>query len=662
MKKAIILTLTLALFCFSASPLLAQDQTTQQAQQQPSAEELEKQKAEREKNAYRLLEQVIDEAQSLRLVENRVRVQINAADMLWDQNQGRARSLFATAAEGVAELGRTQPTNNNRRNQSGIELNGIAFQGNIGPPNMRMYQLRQELVMTAARHDAGLAYQLLASTKPPASMQPTTDARGPRAQLLSDDNLEQQLLGRIAALDPKLAAQNADQMMDKGQFPTSIPQVIDQLYKQDADAAEKLADRTVKKIQAANILAKPEAANLIQALLNAGPRPTDNKSAANAPTPRWLPVLGQSTYVDLLSTVVDAALKATPATQSNNQRVNVPVRRGGTGSGNNNQQPLTDAQIEQNNARRLLAGLQQTMPMIDQYLPSKASLVRQKMTELGVSNNTAMNMAQTFSALQGNPTSEALVQAASTAPQQMQTRLYQQAAYKALEEGDTDRARQIANDHLQSNARDAVMQRIDFRELAKKAEGARLDEIRQSVARLQTDSEKIDLLIQVAGDTQKDNPKLAIQVLDEAKQLVNRRATSYENFEQQLKVAHAFASVDAARSFEVLEPGITQLNELLQAASVLSGFEINMFRDGEMALQGGNGLTATLNRYGQELAVLAQNDLERSETLAGRFQFTEPRIMTRLAIVQGLLGVKPVAGGPRVTVGNFGENIVIRPQ
>jgi hypothetical protein len=662
MKKPIILTLTLALFCLSPSALLAQDQTVQQAQQQPAAEELEKQKAEREKNAYRLLEQVIDEAQSLRLVENRVRIQINAADMLWDQNQGRARSLFATAGEGVAELGRTQPTNN-RRNQSGMEINGVVFQGGVqgfGQPNMRMYQLRQELVLTAARHDAALAYQLLASTKPPATTQPTTDARGPRAQLVSDDNLEQQLLGRIAALDPKLAAQNADQMMDKGQFPTSIPQVIDQLYKQDADAAEKLADRTVKKIQAANILTKPEAANLIQALVNAGPRPSaDNKSAANAPTPRWLPVLGQSTYVDLLSTVVDAALKATPATQNNNQRV--PVRRGGGGSGNNNQQPLTDAQIEQNNARRLLAGLQQTMPMIDQYLPSKASLVRQKMTELGVSNNSAMNMAQTFSALQGNPTAEALVQAAATAPQQMQTRLYQQAAYKALEEGDTDRARQIANDHLQSNARDAVMQRIDFRELAKKAEGARLDEIRQSVARLQTDNEKIDLLIQVAGDTQKDNPKLAIQVLDEAKQIVNRRATSYENFEQQLKVAHAFASVDAARSFEVLEPGITQLNELLQAASVLSGFEINMFRDGEMSIQGGNGLTATLNRYGQELALLAQNDFERSETLAGRFQFTEPRIMTRLAIVQGLLGVKPVAGGPRVMVGNFGESVVIRP-
>jgi len=658
MKKLIILTLSLALCCFSALPSIAQEQ--QQPAQQPSAEELEKQKAEREKNAYRLLDQVIDDAQSLRLVENRVRIQINAADMLWDQNQGRARSLFASAAEGIAELGRTPSTNNSRRNQGVVDSNGVVFQG-YGPPNMRMYQLRQELVLTAARHDAPLAYQLLATTKPPATTQPTADARGPRPQLTSDDNLEQQLLGRIASLDPKLAAQNAEQMMDKGQFPMTIPEVIDQLYKQDADAAEKLSDRTVKKIQAANILTRPEAGNLVQALLRAGPRPAGekNSSTADAPARRWAPVLGQAAYVDLLSTVVDAALKATPGTQ-NNQRGSGPVnvRRSGAGP-NTAPQQLTDAQVEQNNARRLLGGLQQTLPMIDQYLPSKAALVRQKMSELGLSNNSPVSLAQT---LQGNPTADALVQAAATAPQQMQPRLYQQAAYKALEEGDTERARQIANDHLQNNARDTVMQRIDFREAAKKADGARFEDIRQSVARLQRDSEKIDLLIQVAGDAQKDNPKLANQLLDEAKQIVNKRATSYEHFEQQLKVAHAFASVDAARSFEVLEPGISQLNELLQAASVLSGFEINMFRDGEMALQGGNGLTATLNRYGQELAELAKNDFERSETLTGRFQFTEARIMTRLAIVQGLLGIKPVSGGPRAMLGNFGENIVIRPD
>jgi hypothetical protein len=660
MKKLIILTLTLALFCFSTAPLIAQDKTAQQ----PSAEELEKQKAEREKNAYRLLDQIVDEAQSLRLTENRVRIQITAADMLWDQNQGRARSLFASAAEGIAEVGRTQATNTNRRQVMADGANFAVFQGS--PQNIRTYQLRQELVLTAARHDAALAYQMLAATKLPANTQPPPEARGPRPQLTSDESLEQTLLGRIAALDPKLAAQNAEQMMDKGQFPMTIPEVINQLYKQDADAAEKLGDKTVKKIQASNILTRTEIGGLVQALLRAGPRPASEgkDSSSQAAVPGWAAVLGQSAYVDLLSTVVDAALKATPNTQNNqnNQRSGRPVnvRANGSVLMNNNPQQLTDAQVEQMNARRLLAGLQQTLPLVDQYLPSKAPLVRQKMSELGLANVSGMNMAQTFSGLQGNPTADALVQAAAVAPPQMQPRLYQQAAYKAIEEGDTERARQIANDHLQNNARDVVMQRIDFREMAKKAEGARLDEIRQSVARLQNDNEKIDLLIQVAGDTQKSNQKLAIQLLEEARQIVNHRATSYDHFEQQLRVAHAFATVDPSRSFEIMDSGISQLNELLQAASVLSGFEINMFRDGEMAMQGGNGLTATVNRYGQELAELAKTDFERSEALAGRFQFTEPRIMTRLSIVQGLLGVKPLAGA-RAMVGNFGDSIVIRP-
>jgi hypothetical protein len=654
MKKLITPALTLALCFLFASPLFAQDQPAN-AQPSPSAEDQEKEKAEREKNAYRLLDQVIDEAQSLRLVENRVRIQVNAADMLWDQNQGRARTLFATAAEGIAELGRSQTANTDNRR---FVVPGAANVGPIQPQNMRVYQMRQELVLTAARHDAALAYQLLASTKPPASTQPVTaDGRGPRSQINPEDNLEQALLGRIASLDPKLAAQNAEQMMEKGQFPNTLPTVINQLYKQDPDAADKLADKTVKKIQAANILTKTEIAPLVQGLLRAGPRPagTGKNDAANVPAGSWPAVLGQSTYVDLLSTVVDAALKATPPTYSN-QRSGPANGRGGPV--NNGPQQPTDAQIEQANARRLLAGLQAALPMVDQYLPTKAALVKQKLTEMGLTN-APMNIAQTFSGLQANATTDSLLQAAATAPQQIQPRLYQQAAYKALEEGDTERARQIANDHLTTNVRDTVMQRIDFREMAKKADGARIDEIRQSVSRLQTDNEKIDLLIQIAGDTQKINPKLAVQVLEDAKAIANRRATSYQQFEQQLKVAHAYASVDPARSFEMMEPGISQLNELLQAASVLSGFEISMFRDGEMSIQNGNGLTMTINRYGQELAVLARSDFERSDTLAGRFQFTEPRIMVRLAIVQGLLNVRPVS--PRAILGNFGENIVITP-
>lgn len=120
-----------------------------------------------------------------------------------------------------------------------------------------------------------------------------------------------------------------------------------------------------------------------------------------------------------------------------------------------------------------------------------------------------------------------------------------------------------------------------------------------------------------------------------------KRATSYQQFDQQLRVADAFKEIELERSFEVLEPGIMQLNELLSAAATLSGFEVNVFREGEMPLQGGSGLSTMVARYGQRLGDLATKDFERAQTLANRFQMTEPRIVARLAIVRGLLGLQP---------------------
>src|SRR5687767_238609 len=302
MKKLIALSLTFALFYVAAAPALAQDKPNQQ---QPTEEEVKKAKAEREKNAYRLLDQVIDEAQSLRLTENRVRVQINAADALWDKNQGRARSLFTMAGEGVAEIGRNPLPTSNRRNENANQ-------------ERRAFQLRQDLVLAAAKHDAQLAYQLLATTKPPTPVvQNTNDQRVRRPQFNSEDNLEQILLGRIAALDPKLAAQNAELMMEKGQFPRTVAEVISRLSQQDPEAGAKLAERTVKRIQASNILTNNDATILAQSMLTAGVRQAGTETASVNPLPAGVqmsargPILEQSAYVELLSGVIDAALKVT---------------------------------------------------------------------------------------------------------------------------------------------------------------------------------------------------------------------------------------------------------------------------------------------------------------------------------------------------------------
>ena len=90
----------IAAFMFLVSLLLvcagfagAQDATSQSATAQatPDAQKLQEEKTRLEAKATALLDQVVSEAQSLKLPENRIRVQIAAGDMLWDRSAARAR-------------------------------------------------------------------------------------------------------------------------------------------------------------------------------------------------------------------------------------------------------------------------------------------------------------------------------------------------------------------------------------------------------------------------------------------------------------------------------------------------------------------------------------------------------------------------------------------
>jgi hypothetical protein len=296
--------------------------------------------------------------------------------------------------------------------------------------------------------------------------------------------------------------------------------------------------------------------------------------------------------------------------------------------------------------------LQGMLTQIDQYLPSRAAAVRNKMTELGMGNNAAIAPNQ-INTLMRQGTSDSLLAAAPTAPPPMQPRIYQQAAQKALDEGNADRARQIANDHLDTTTRDAMLQKVDFQVMAAKVESENMDQLRQTLAALRSDDERIDLLLQLSAGAQKTNaahqgdPKLALKFLTEAQRLTNRHATSYKQFEQQLRVAEALEVLEPSRSFEVLDPGINQLNDLLSAAALLSGFEVDIFKDGELPLEGGSGLGDIVARFGQELATLAKIDFERAEGSASKFQLPEARLIAQMNIVRNVLGVPQTSMGGR---------------
>jgi len=625
--------ITLGLLLALGGNAAAQDTTSPAAT--ADAAKQQEEKAKLEAKASVMLEQVISEAQALKLPENRIRVQIVAGDLLWDRSAARARSLFNDAG---AMLGQIMQESASPDTEDRQILN----------------RLRQDLVLGAARHDAELAYSLLRQTQPPTNLALNAGNRR-RVMFDGQDNLEQGLLAVIANTDPKVAYQKASESLDKGEYPNSLARVLAQLQSKDPDNFKKLADKTLSRLNSDSLLANSQATNLALGLLRPGPQANTTTSASTTganSTASNARILSESSYHDLLDNTITAALTATPRTNTGGPN----QRRGRRDeavmiSGDSNggvfmaapSQPPDPAQIPQNNARMLLRGLQGMLTQIDQFLPERSQAVRQKLTELNMGDNSIADFGnQMRNMMQQGGDSESLANAASSAPAPLQSRLYQEAARRAVDEGNTDRALQIASEHLDESSRNSIMQAVDFKKLTTTVSPEKMGEIRQKLAALPSDSDRVKYLADLALATQKDNPKLALRFAEDARSLVSKRATDYEDLGNQLKVAEVFAAIDPKRSFEVLEPGITQLNELLAAAQVLSGFEVDVFRDGELPLQGGGSeLGMMVTRYGQQLASLAKLDFEHAQITAEKFQMAEPRLMAKLSIIQGAFGVRP---------------------
>jgi len=571
MKLSARFLLTIIIFTASVVSVTAQPQPAEQTTESPNAIE---------EQAYLVLEDVVASTQTLKLPQNRARLQIIAADLLWKRDESRARSLFSDAAANILEL--------EKRTTGSLDR--------VYDQHQSSAQLRQQLVLTAARHDPALAYELFQRTRQPKTGSP--DGRVPE----SDAYLEQLLLTQTIATDPDLALRKAEAMVDRGEFSVNIVSVLEKLQEKSNPGAVRLTEKILGRLQPDTLLSSYGATSLALGILRSEPQPPAPLPAAQSEAGNK-PGVSVAAYRQLLETVIVVALKASP---------------------------------NQQNAGDLLLNLRALLPRIEQYLPARAQAVRQKISERYDHNKTHREMDQlTYLTQQG--TSNNLLTAAASAPSEMRDRLFQQAALKALEEGSVERARQIANDHLDTNARGVVLQRIAAEQQLRNGKSTQLQELRQTLDQTPA-RDRVCVLLQLAEAAKTENPKHSRELLDEAFGLVTRPATSYKQIEDQLQVAHVLGAIEPQRSLDLLESGINKLNELLSAAASLSGFEVHIFKPAEMPLPGNSQLGAVVIRYGQELAIVAKSDFPRALAAAEQFQYPESRLFTRLSIVQAVLG------------------------
>ncbi|HEX8706779.1 MAG TPA: hypothetical protein VF723_00835 [Pyrinomonadaceae bacterium] len=573
---------------------------------QKQAQQLAERKKELERKTRELLNEVIGSAAGLKLPENRALVQASAADLLWPSDEKRARALFAEALrnlnEALLQAARSSSAPADRSNQS-----------------QALVQQRKELLQAVARRDADMALEMLRATR----MQAPAGAGSTEQSTSEEQRMERMLAIEVAVKDPKRALQMAEKSLAAG-VSFELLNLLARLNAKDAESATRLAAAIINRLHSEKLESNLEAAWLAVSLLRLSlPRHPDSSFA----------VLGQYETVgpplklderdlrDLLEMIAAALLSGWQTSQ-------------------------------------LLVALPDLMPEFESRLPERAALLRRRIAEVSQKLDPQFSETLRYNSLLEKGTIEELLAAAAKAPERMRDMLYSQAGWKAMSAGDAERARRIVNDNVRDAAdRERMLESIERALLWQAVQKERLDEARRSIARIKSKDERVLMLCGMARQAaDKGDRRLALELLGEALPFVTLKPNNDQQLSTLLQLVRAYALLEPARSFEIIEPLVDRANELLAAAAVLEGFvgRRGAFRQGELVLPPGySDISLRFQQYGKELGALALFNFERTKAAADKFQRSEARIMARLLIIQGVLAerlgsatVRP--GGPIV--------------
>ncbi len=586
---------TLCMICSPLSTNLA-GHTLLNQQSTEEKEEQENRKA-RQKETLALLYEIVAEAQSFRLAENRIRIQSKTADLLWALDKRRALALFGEASRSLEEL--TANVDGEDPQQYSNRVNSAT-------------QLRQEMLAVVSRWDPSLARKFLAATRQTASGVESSSSVQPNNEL----RMELSIATQLAPSDPIEAVKIAEKCLDKG-VSTDLINLVYQLQSSDKEAASSFAQEIAQKLRSENMAASQEATGVAIGLLQMGPpqAAASNQVSNQGPTTNSSGVLDETTYRELMDKLAVTALQMSIRNNPSDWR-------------------------ERNNAQFLFMSLESMMDQIEKYAPAQAPSLHRKIAEFDKTLDPQTQVLNEYHRQEQSGTVDHLLDLAAQAPAEMRDSLYQQVAWKALNQGETDRARQIINENISTPfERQQQLANLERQVLWQASNQGNLDEALRRVQALSSVGERASTLAQLATNAAgRGDGRTALQLLDQAHELLNSRAEDAVQLSAQLQIASAFVSLQASKSFQILEAVADQLNELSAAAAALAGFDGQQyFKEGEMVLQQGGLFANLFQEYGNTLGSVAQKDFERAKLAAERLQRPEARVTAQLSVAQAAL-------------------------
>jgi hypothetical protein len=220
--------------------------------------------------------------------------------------------------------------------------------------------------------------------------------------------------------------------------------------------------------------------------------------------------------------------------------------------------------------------------------------------------------------------------------------IYRMAVRKATASGDSERAEKIAADY----DGDFDTKQLMLKQLERDREWAsitdeKMTQLQKTLNALPGPSERISLLMSVAGQIGSSDRKTSLKLLDQANQMVETIRPGRGQIETQMMLATMYCSEKSDRGLAIMESLIPKLNELVAATAKLDGYDYRNLRDGEWNMSSQGSAGALLTGLAQSARYFAWCDFERAVSLTMQFERTEIRLMAQLKLAQGILAGEP---------------------
>ena len=454
--------------------------------------------------------------------------------------------------------------------------------------SMVFMQLRTDTVTRIAKHDPELAFDFLKATAP-------VSENPPRSAVARERAFELKLAKQIVANNPDLALKIGRESLSHG-FSDDLVSLLRQLHRKHRDQGVTLYKETVGKLRDSDFTAHLTQVGFARSL-------------AESITP---PLADESAFRDLVNILVTAALK---------HRCGKPN--------------------EDEDARYYCSQIQLLLPRLQKLNPLEAAQLKHLVdSDRETWEDPHAPYVEVQEALDSGDLED--VFALAEKYPEMKNEVYWRAINRAQDEGDVERVRKIANSwNGDPEVRQRLLARVD--EMVGRA--ARADEqlasIQTELDKMPRTEDRIGFLADLANRVGATNRPAALKLLDQATGLVDTLKPGTDQTIIQLALALLYCVEKSDRGLSKMESLLPKLNELIDGAVKLDGFDTHYLRDGEWNMSADGRLGEILTFMAENATFYAWCDFDRAVSLAAQFERTEIRMMAQVKLAQSILAGPP---------------------